>query len=221
MTDLMIDFFDFLHTNCCYLVLRNWDNLLDDSIYGKGHEDIDILCDSLESFIKLTKANRVHKENKRDNYIVTFGNSVIRIDARWVGDGYYPIEMEKRLLADRRVNKQNIFIPNEEDYYYSLLYHALVQKRELSDEYSAKLNDVRKKILNTSINGCYDDYLKDLGAYLRENGLAVEYPRDPGVVINEKVIKSLPVNKRFPRALLRDLFVLKQRVLYYYKRVLN
>ena len=221
MTDLMIDFFDFLNKNCCYLVLRNWDNLLDDSIYGKGHEDIDILCDSLESFIKLTKANRVHKENKRDNYIVTFGNSVIRIDARWVGDGYYPIEMEKRLLADRRVNKQNIFIPNEEDYYYSLLYHALVQKRELSDEYSAKLNDVRKKILNTSINGCYDDYLNDLGAYLRENGLAVEYPRDPGVVINEKVIKSLPVNKRFPRALLRDLFVLKQRVLYYYKRVLN
>lgn len=221
MTDLMIDFFDFLNKNCCYLVLRNWDNLLDDSIYGKGHEDIDILCDSLESFIKLTKANRVHKENKRDNYIVTFGNSVIRIDARWVGDGYYPIEMEKRLLADRRVNKQNIFIPNEEDYYYSLLYHALVQKRELSDEYSAKLNDVRKKILNTSINGCYDDYLNDLGAYLRENGLAVEYPRDPGVVINEKVVKSLPVNKRFPRALLRDLFVLKQRVLYYYKRVLN
>ena len=221
MTDLMIDFFFFFYKNCCYLVLRNWDNLLDDSIYGKGHEDIDILCDSLETFIKLTKANRIHKENKRDNYIVTFGNSVIRIDARWVGDGYYPIEMEKRLLADRRVNKQNIFIPNEEDYYYSLLYHALVQKRELSDEYSAKLNDVRKKILNTSINGCYDDYLNDLGAYLRENGLAVEYPRDPGVVINEKVIKSLPVNKRFPRALLRDLFVLKQRVLYYYKRVLN
>lgn len=221
MTDLMIDFFDLLNKNCCYLVLRNWDNLLDDSIYGKGHEDIDILCDSLESFIKLTKANRVHKENKRDNYIVTFGNSVIRIDARWVGDGYYPIEMEKRLLADRRVNKQNIFIPNEEGYYYSLLYHALVQKRELSDEYSFKLNDVRKKILNTSINGCYDDFLNDLGAYLRANGLAVEYPRDPGVVINEKVIKSLPVNKRFLRALLRDLFVLKQRVLYYYKRVLN
>lgn len=221
MTDLMIDFFDFLNKNCCYLVLRNWDNLLDDSIYGKGHEDIDILCDSLESFIKLTKANRVHKENKRDNYIVTFGNSVIRIDARWVGDGYYPIEMEKRLLADRRVNKQNIFIPNEEGYYYSLLYHALVQKRELSDEYSFKLNDVRKKILNTSINGCYDDFLNDLGAYLRANGLAVEYPRDPGVVINEKVIKSLPVNKRFLRALLRDLFVLKQRVLYYYKPVLN
>ena len=49
------ELFDFLNDNCEYLVLRNWDELFNESIYSNGHEDIDVLCRDIKVFKSLTK----------------------------------------------------------------------------------------------------------------------------------------------------------------------
>lgn len=202
-------FFDYLNENCTYIVLRNWDNLFENDIYTKGHEDIDILCDDLNKFVSLTNGHRIHQENSRDNFIVFWNTIKVRIDVRWVGDGYYPEEMERAMLVNRVQNQQGLYIPNCMDYYYSLLYHALVQKPILSEEYITKLNSFKKNELDPIREQPELKLLEELRDFLMVNRWQVEYPHDPGVYLNKRVMKLLPVGNDYLRRIKRDIFHIK------------
>ena len=218
MNNLMRDFFDFLNSHCRYIVLRNWDILHDENIHGKTHEDIDILCESLDLFVEITGAHRIHKEKNRDNYIVLFQDTEIRIDVRWIGDGYYPADMEKKMLLNRVLNEQSIYVPATEDYFYSLLYHALIQKPYLSEEYRIKLCSIHKTL--SEVNRVQKDisFQDALYGYIKTNGWSIEYPLDPGVYINKDIIKEFPINKNFSRQCSRYCLIINQRLSYYIKR---
>lgn len=220
MKDDLRTFFDYLNDNISYIILRNWDGVFDEGVYGAGHEDIDILCDDLNMFISLTGATRIHQEHNRDNFVVQIGTMKVRFDVRWVGDGYYPSPMEENLLNRRMFTSQSIYIPNEEDYYYSLAYHALFQKPSLSKEYLLKLNEVRSHCIGTSTDCSESEILYDLQQYLQTNNWNVEYPCDPGVYINHNNIRNLPVNKNYVRLLNRFILLKKQNFSYYFHRIL-
>lgn len=220
MKDNLREFFDYLNDNISYIILRNWEGVFDEGIYGVGHEDIDILCNDLNRFISLTGATRVHQEHNRDNFVVQIGSMKVRFDVRWVGDGYYPSTMEENLLNRRVFSSQSIFIPNEEDYYYSLAYHALIQKPSLSNEYLTKINEVRNHCMGISTYCSESEVLHDLRQYLQSNNWDVEYPCDPGVYINHYNLRNLPVNKKYFRLLNRFILLKKQIFLHYYHRVL-
>ncbi len=178
-------FFDFLNKNCDYLVLRNWDDIFDEGIYGNGHEDIDILCRDLDSFVHLTKAKRVHRSNYRDNFIVNIGNMNVRFDVRHVGDGYYSAKWEKSMLDNRVLNEQNIYIMNAEDYVYSLSYHAVIQKPKLSKEYATKIINAFSFLPKCEIDVCEANIPKLLLEFCKRKEYLVEIPSDPGVYLNE------------------------------------
>lgn len=218
MNNILNDLFDYLNRNCNYLVLRNWDNLLDEDIYSAGHEDIDILCDSLDKFLKLTGAKRLHPEKDRDNYVVSFSGANVRFDVRWVGDGYYPIEMEKAMLNNRQLNEQSFYIPSIEDYYYSLAYHALLQKPFLSDEYLQKLNNTRQLITNSVGSMPQSAIREELILFLKLNGWKVELPCDPGVYVNTSNLQKFPIKNSPRRKMNRNMLLLKQWFLSYYHR---
>jgi len=81
--------------------------------------------------------------------IVVAGEPV-KFDVRYVGDGYNDPKWQSRMLKFRRrfhyfVNDDtggrevSFHIPSDKDYYFSLLYHCLVQKEEvtnLAEKYS-------------------------------------------------------------------------------------
>lgn len=215
----MKEFFDYLNENCNYLVLRNWDDLLDEDMYGTGHEDIDILCDDLESFLHTTGAVRIHKENYRDNFIVPIGEDKVRLDIRWIGDGYYPTEWERKMLERRTLNQQGIFILCSEDYFYSLAYHALLQKPQLSSEYLTKLNTAYYLLNHTHAALSAKDILLILNSFLLDNDYVIEITNDPGVYINKKITCRLPRRVNGKRNLRRFCFEMKNRVVYYINRL--
>lgn len=221
MSNELRTLFDYLNANCKYIVLRNWDNLFEGVIYSKGHEDIDILCECLEQFISLTKAKRVHSERNRDNFIVTWKSTDIRFDVRWVGDGYYPKELEKIMLENRVFDQRGIFIPNPKDHYYSLAYHALIQKPKLSDEYKQRLCFLRQGFQEASITNVETVIKEDLEVYLASNRWQVDYPNDPGVFLNRRVMNQLPVKSHFIRRIRRALFLTKRTLIGYFKRFMS
>lgn len=216
---LIRDLFEDLNNTCNYIVLRNWDNLYDDSIYGPYHEDIDILCDDLERFIINTGARRIHKEKDRDNFIVKIGDLDIRFDVRWIGDGYYPTEWERKMLENRILNENNVFIMSPEDYFYSLSYHALVQKPFLSPEYIQKLNESYASMNNSFETPLDEEKIKTLlNNYLKEKGYSVVLARDPGVFFNEKVASNMSVHIDKVRYCRRKLFILKSRAQFVFRK---
>lgn len=218
MNNFLKDFFEYLNRNCTYLVLRNWDNLLDETMYGAGHEDIDILCSDIKEFITLTGAKRVHKERCRDNYIVSFGERQVRFDVRWVGDGYYPADWEAQMLERRVLNDQFIYVMELEDYFFSLLYHALLQKPSLSSEYLQKLNKTYNLLFESSGELGEKELLELLNDYLSRNGYCFEVTRDPGVFVNKTNVRHLPKKNNIYRLCNNELFRLKHILIGYYSR---
>lgn len=209
------DFFIYLNDNCTYLILRNWDDVFNDNVYGESHEDIDILCADINLFKQLTKANNIHKRSDRDNYIVKVGGMDIRFDVRHIGDDYYPAEWEKRMLS-RREKLGDIFIMCHEDYVYSLIYHALLQKPYLSDEYKYKISSSLDK-KNKAEQITENTLLSDLILFIKKNGYIIRIPSDPGVYINWNNLRSIGYSLSLNRCIRRFVFKLCEKV----KRAFN
>lgn len=207
------ELFDVLNKKCQYIVLRNWDDIFNECIYGNGHNDIDVLCESIEEFVKCTDAVRVHGNKKRDNFIVFLDNISVRFDVRWVGDGYYPLLWERKMLKNRVINKDDIYTVCPEDYYYTLLYHAFLQKKSLSQEYRAKLVGLRSSKSNDFGEDVSDEeLLKDLKKYLESNDLKVEIPQDPVVNINWNNLRKVGQPVYLYRLVYRYIYILGKRL---------
>jgi predicted Ser/Thr protein kinase len=165
------DFFEQLNTiaGLDYVVLRNFDDLVDGR--ADQGSDIDILANDFYLFKRSTgaigykhkmptdslfKRARTLTGPTRDYYrpgpaheyggykvagLVNIAGQEITVDIRFVGDGYYCEEWERKILAGR-VKLGNIWVPDTENLFYSLLYHALVHKPRLSNRYRRMLGEM-------------------------------------------------------------------------------
>ena len=104
--------------NIRYVVLRWFDSLPN---IGKGN-DIDLLVDD-DSFFKV---RRVAKGARRNgNFTILDIYSVSNLVANY---SYYSPRLGKRILDNRVINEKNIWIPDPENYFFSLAYHVLFHK---------------------------------------------------------------------------------------------
>ena len=112
------------------------------------------------------------------SHIVQIGNKKIPFDYGFPGDGYYDEKWSKEIL-ERRVFCNGFYVPADEDYFYSLFYHAIFYQKKVSDEYKTKLLDLAKKLFIDEISvSLFDDieestifletYMKKMG-YLHTN----------------------------------------------------
>ena len=205
--------FDELNANCRYLVLRNWEDIFSSNIYASGHADIDILCDNLPEFVNKTGAYRVHNNKYRDNFVVPYEDIKVRFDIRWVGDGYYPTQMEKEMLDNRVFNDVGIYIPAPAEYFYSLSYHALLQKKSLSDEYKNKLQRIYKDVYGKEIELTEETLLKFLSEFFRKKNMKIVLPNDPAVYLNTKNMVTLGYKRNWSRLIRRIFYKLRSRIL--------
>lgn len=206
--------FDCLNKNLDYLVLRNWDDLFEEKIYGDGHEDIDILCRDLESFMNLTGGKPVFNSKYRNNYIVHIGILKVRFDVRFVGDGYYPQKWEDDMLRNRKLNDAGVYIPSDEDYFYSLAYHALLQKPVFSEEYQKKVEEAYNVTTHLSQKLDTKEIRDMLIVFCSKNNYKVEIPSDPGVFLNSDNLKFFEVNRSFKRLIRKRLLSLSYKIKY-------
>lgn len=182
--------------NVPYLVLRNYENMLNAEMYVDGHGDIDILCEDSQTIAKLLHC----KTNRKDingligdgtHYYIYIQGKYVSLDLRHIGDNYYCEKWEYDLLS-RREKYKFFYIPNKMDYFFSLLYHAVLQKRHLSDDYKDRLLQMAQK-LNIQLGQASEkEFINQLNIYMKQNGYTYTYSKDI-VVPNrfELVDKSL------------------------------
>ncbi len=184
MINSIKELFTELNNNSNYLILRNWENIFDQDIYVNGHEDIDILCENKNDIQKLIGAKRMHFNKHRDNYLVPVGNLNVRFDIRWLGDGYYPEEWEKQMLKRRVFINPGVFVMCNEDYCFSLAYHALIQKAIFSEEYRLKIENSFSKLVGEPRGFSKEEICSQLDSFLNNNSYKIVIPEDPGVYMN-------------------------------------
>ena len=186
--DSLKQVFSALDQCCGFLILRNHEELSEDSFYMDGHDDIDLLCDNEKKAREvLDVRNDVCWRSPCHGYIKIQGRD-IKLGIRYVGDGYYDRSWEEQMIKSRRKNEKGLYVMDDEDYFYSLLYHALLQKKHLSEDYRKRLRSMAmgSGISLKSVQDCY----RVLFAYMNEKGYKMVYPKDPTVPVNDRYVSK-------------------------------
>lgn len=175
--------------NCIdYAILRNYE-ALPEEIYLNEHNDIDIICTSYENTAYVLNAQKVF-ENEPDyrvHYKTKVEDKIAYFDLRYVGDNYYYKKLEEDLLKNRIYNEKGFYTISNEEYFYTLLYHAMLHKPKFSEDYKNRLIKMEQaKNLNTE-----EDYLQTLKKWLIENEYIVIKPIDKSVQFNKENAKKL------------------------------
>lgn len=183
--DNIYDFFKVLNNNIKYCVLRGFEELPEK--YPTDGGDIDILVEDKRFFKYLTDAKKVHQEIYRIQYEVSINGTPVKIDVRNVGDDYYCKKWEEDILS-RRVEKNGIFVPYEEDYKFSLLYHCLLQKNKIDSKYD-------KIFKSFGFIGDTDTLIDKLSSFMVSKMYEYVKPSDKKVITNETNICKLTGKK--------------------------
>ncbi len=164
-----------------YLILRNWEGFFDD-ILMEGHNDIDILCrdkDTRDIIVRLLDA----KPLTQDGFHFCFQNQgrEVVLDTRVLGDGYYDRRWQRDMLRHKRLHPLGFFVMDPQNYYYSLIYHAMYQKKDgLSEEYASRLNQMSP----TDGTLTQKEFAEQLDSFMHRNRYFYTVTMDQSVVNN-------------------------------------
>lgn len=164
------EFFYVLNSLFNYVVLRNFESYPEE-ITSSEHKDIDLLTDDLLQIPYVI--NRIIpkiNDNFKSTYVIIKGKKV-HVDLIHIKDGYYDEKWCKNILKNRVFNKNGFFIPNLNDYFHSLLYHGLIHKRQISEDYIIRLIKISKELkiktiekkdfTNNNVKNMLDSFLKN------------------------------------------------------------
>lgn len=183
------ELFTILNLTAKYVVLRNFYNL--ESQLTSLHPDVDLLVENKEQVINILNAKATTNKKYRVQYIVKIKNKDINFDLRHIGDGYYDHEWENNILQNRK-KFNSFFIPDDLNLFYSLLYHVLIHKRNISNDY---LNDFLNlsKLINLDLKtfDLLEENLIDiLLNYMYEKRYKIIEPSDLTVFYNTNLLKK-------------------------------
>lgn len=187
--------FDILHAQKVdYAVLRNYSNLLEDDIYMDGHGDIDIICADSLAIVNALNAYS-NDTNKRDgigngtHYYIYLKDKKVSLDLRHIGDDYYCEKWQREMLATK-VWKPGFYILNKEQHFYTLIYHAIIQKRTFSLEYEHRLKRMGERLEIPILSTSSSFYIQILERYMKQHNYTYNYPSDKYVPLLEKHIQD-------------------------------
>lgn len=185
------EMFNVLNQEAEYLVLRNYESLINGEMID-NHEDIDLFCSDIRQVARLTGAEPRWKKDNGVNYIVHIQNSIIDIDIHCMGNGYYDLKWEKKMLENRELFMDTFYILNSLDYFYSLLYHALIHKYDISDDYVIRLSNMAQMLC---VNWDVENLQVILSDYMKEKGYFYTYPKLVNVIFNLSNVDKLLLKK--------------------------
>jgi hypothetical protein len=181
-----------------YVILRNFEDLTDN--FKNRSNDLDILVNDYFLFKRvaglISYKHKLPKEHPSAGPAYEYGGykvagkasiegREVSVDVRFIGDNYYDKQWEQDILKSR-VQRKCFFIPEEIDLIFSLLYHTLVHKRQVSDDYrktithlaknAALLNNETKPLSDSELWAMLDAYmLKKQYKYVRPSELNLPF----------------------------------------------
>ena len=184
------ELFYILNLTSNYIVLRNFDNL-EEQLTSK-HPDVDILTENKIQTRDILNAVPTTSKAFKVQHSVRIANKDINFDIRYVGDNYYDKYWETELLKTKIKHEKGFYIPNNINLFYSLIYHALMHKPHISEDYFNQFLDLSKR-LNIDFKVCDMtdiSLLEILQLYMNEHKYDIVDPNDISVFLNESLINK-------------------------------
>jgi len=179
--------FYILNATVKYLVLRSFENIseLNKSV---ATSDIDILTNKIKEIQFITNGKKVLEEKNQEFHSVVIANNEVLLH---VGEQYYDPKWASDMLDRKVLSNYGFYVPNDEDYFYSLLYRALIQKPIIPDDYVERLVILYSKLkINNAGRESFSTYppaVEILDEYMQK----MEYkymPKDYSVFFNSDIV---------------------------------
>mgnify|MGYP005639117683 CR=1 FL=1 len=161
-----------LNSTTNYVILRNFEQF-PDKFNSKEHEDLDILTDDMFQIQYILDQRNFAGNNVKDNPTLKIDNKKILFDVKYVSGRYYDEKWSRDILDRRILSSKGFYIPCVKDHFYSLLYHMIIHKSKLSDNYIDRLVILADKLhLNIQkdtfsnldmLKEILDEFLKEMG----------------------------------------------------------
>ena len=193
--------FYLLNNTIQYCVLRNFECLPSEYTI-EGHGDIDLLVENKNYISYLTHAKQIFNEPYRVYHTIKINGDDVPFDFRHIGDNYYDASWEANILKTRKKEKC-FYIPNSENLYFSLLYHAYVQKPHVKQDYLPKLEQYAKAI-ELTFNDNLECVISSLDEFLKQYGYEYTRPIDKTVFFNRDNLKFSKYALRFGELISRS-----------------
>jgi hypothetical protein len=188
-----------------YVVLRNFEKLPHQN-YLENHFDIDFLVRNLDQAIFITNAKKVHNQKDRVHYKIKVKKEYVYVDFRYVSDNYYDELWQNEILEKKIYSSNGYYRPTDEDYFYSIVYHVLIHKRLIENDYPSKIKNIFKKLsIFDEINSNFDHYYLLLEKYLEKKNYKYTKPNDPSVFFDKKFIFLKDNTKNFSKFSLKNI----------------
>lgn len=191
-----------------YVVLRNYEEF-DNLQFLSSHPDIDILCQKPQVLVKRLSLRPRRRKEDGIHYYAVIHDTKVAVDLRHVGDGYLDPAWEKQILQDR-VLKDGFFVMDPVNYFYSLLYHVIIQKNAVAPDYVTRLENMAKA-LNISYSLNKGTALLD--TYIDNHGYQYTYPEYAGTIFNTKQVRKDLVEKNTGMQLKRLVFMTMRKII--------
>lgn len=185
-----------------YIILRNYEEIAEENFYTSGHADIDFLTSNPRRFANLLHAVPRFQTDDRIHYVVNISGTNVVLDIRSVGDGYYDTRWQRSMLRDRINKDGRFYVMDEVNYYYSLIYHAVLQKQELAEDYLIRLNTMSACL---AVNARTEtEHLAALERFMCQNSYCCTIPYDIWVPLRQEKIPRIRIKKNL-NVYLRDI----------------
>ncbi len=187
--DSLTQLFYALNHTVSYLVLRNFEHLPECAAFG-SHDDVDLLTDRYRELIAVLHPRPLLKRVPRwgGRFFVRVAGETVIFDLRFVGDRYYDPRWARGVLERRIWCERGFFTPNADDYFETLAYHAIVQKRRFSEEYQQRLATMARAVGRPDWD---EARLREparahalIHGLVQARGYTIAKPRDPTVFFN-------------------------------------
>ena len=172
-----------------YVVLRNSENISKE-YFELNEGDVDILVkDRNRCLYLLGDLSCIDLEINTDSK-VSIDNKVILFELYEAGHNLFENNYEQYLF-DNRALKGNMYCLPKELEFYTLIYHAIVFHKNLSNKHNhriSKLIKVQSNFQNLEVN--QDSLAKIIKTFFKKNGFAFIPPNDSAIFFNYNLFKD-------------------------------
>jgi hypothetical protein len=196
------EIFYILNATTNYAVLRNAEEI-GPSLFESVHPDIDLLVENVEEAKYILNVTNVFPEEYRVHFVNFVGKDKVYWDLRSPNDGYMSQPWCGEILKHKEVDNSGRYIPSLDNLFWSRIYHALVHKNSVSQDYILKTLDASELIFGhrVSILSDTNEALIELASYMALNGYDCPTPRDKSVPLSQNTETLIELIKVFSRFL--------------------
>lgn len=195
------EFFYTLNATTEYVVLRGFEDMAA-TVSAADHGDIDIMVTDYDNAVMIVGGEKCFAD-ARPHYFVKIGNRSVYVDLWDINNLYHDAVWDKNIIDTYVLYDDLMHVPSIENYFYMLIYHCLINKREVSLDYYEILHQLfiklglNKKYDISEYDSPFDLYFQLLEQFMYKHGYKYTKPNDKVLFVSNKFTELDKVRKYF------------------------